>query len=330
MEERRLRSILFLVILSFLVFAVAGITEEELETAIGVLRSKGYNLFCNAIETSDILYELLDGNGDGGSGDSFTFFAPTDSSLYYLDLASQASDYIQTLRSHISPHRLTISDLQIVSMSHVPYLESLVPHHVLFIASNHTTEANFSATPLVVDGVPISIPDLYVGPGITAHGLNGIILSVRFQEGKSVSGYPTSLPPLLSPTMRDFIRPASFPAQTMQDLITPATSPAPKMQDSITPVSSLSPTIQDLITPASSPEPKMQELLTPDLTTPASFQAPVNVNSRFRKRGKHHAHRKRKKRQGKKVRNEYQKKYKDAVTGSDWGVSNSSLLYARV
>ncbi|XP_042507192.1 uncharacterized protein LOC122083438 isoform X2 [Macadamia integrifolia] len=302
MEERRLRSILFLVILSFLVFAVAGITEEELETAIGVLRSKGYNLFCNAIETSDILYELLDGNGDGGSGDSFTFFAPTDSSLYYLDLASQASDYIQTLRSHISPHRLTISDLQIVSMSHVPYLESLVPHHVLFIASNHTTEANFSATPLVVDGVPISIPDLYVGPGITAHGLNGIILSVRFQEGKSVSGYPTSLPPLLSPTMRDFIRPASFPAQTMQDLITPATSPAPKMQDSIT----------------------------PDLTTPASFQAPVNVNSRFRKRGKHHAHRKRKKRQGKKVRNEYQKKYKDAVTGSDWGVSNSSLLYARV
>ncbi|XP_042495108.1 uncharacterized protein LOC122074348 [Macadamia integrifolia] len=35
-----------------------------------------------------------DGDGDGDCRDSFSFFTPTDSSLYYLDLASRASDYI--------------------------------------------------------------------------------------------------------------------------------------------------------------------------------------------------------------------------------------------
>ncbi|XP_043715697.1 fasciclin-like arabinogalactan protein 19 [Telopea speciosissima] len=151
MEELRLRSILFFVVLLVPVVTVARITEEELETAIDALRSKGYGLFGNAIVTSDLQYELLD------HGDSFTFFAPTDSSLYYLDLASQASKYIQTF--HVSPHRLTISDLRIVATSQVPYLDSLISNHTLFIAINHTAETSFS-NPLRVDGVHISILDL--------------------------------------------------------------------------------------------------------------------------------------------------------------------------
>ncbi|XP_043694645.1 fasciclin-like arabinogalactan protein 19 [Telopea speciosissima] len=280
MEERRLRSILwilagrstattvlltilFFVILSVPVFPVAGIAETELETAIDALRSKGYELFGNAIETSDLKYELLDG------GDSFTFFAPTNSTLYHLDLVSQASDYIQTLRFHVSPHRLTISDLQIASMSQVPYLDSLVPNHIIFISINHTMEINFSAA-LIVDDVPISIPNLYVGPSIVVHGLDGI-LAVRFPEGKIVSGDSIILPP--------------------------AMSPAPTSIDYLWPL--LSPTMQDFITPLISPVPTMQ-----DLTTPASSPAPVNVSSGFRKRGQHHEHRRGKKRHGKKVRSD--------------------------
>ncbi|XP_042495908.1 fasciclin-like arabinogalactan protein 19 [Macadamia integrifolia] len=348
MEERRLGSILwalagrstpstvlltllFFIILSVPVVAVAGITEEELETAIDALRLKGYDLFANAIETSDLQYELLEG------GDSFTFFAPTDSSLYYLDLESRASDYIQNLRFHISPHRLSISDLGIVSMSQVPYIGSLVPNHVLFIAINHTTETNLSA-PLIVDGVQISIPNLYVGPGITIHGLDGI-LDVRFQAGASVSGDPISLRPAMSPSPTldsDFFCPV--PSPTIQDLITPACSPAPSIQDLETMSSSPSPTMQDLTMSASSPSPTMQDLITSsssqlppmqDLTTPGSFPAPGSVTSRFRKHGKHNEHRRRKKRHGKKVSDEYQNK-KDAVTGSDRGGSNFSSLYARV
>ncbi|KAJ4966161.1 hypothetical protein NE237_018010 [Protea cynaroides] len=218
MEERRLRSILrsvagkstaktillalsIFVLLSFQIVAVAGMTEGELETAIDALRSKGYDLFSNAIETSDLQYDLLD------SGESFTIFAPAGGSLSSLDLASQASDYIQTLRFHVSPRRFTFSDLRSLSMSQVPYVDSLLHNHALYVAINNITQTNSDS--MIVDGVQISVPDLYLGPSIAVHGLDGI-LAIRFQVRPIIS--PPAMSPLVFPTKQDFTAAASSPA----------------------------------------------------------------------------------------------------------------------
>ncbi|XP_054791457.1 uncharacterized protein LOC129297108 [Prosopis cineraria] len=95
----------------FLASSVNSIPTEELDSMLDTLRIRGYELFCNAIVTSDLQIEILYGKNDTRSHRSFTFFAPMDSSLFALDMTQSATSYIDTLRFHIVPRRLSITNL---------------------------------------------------------------------------------------------------------------------------------------------------------------------------------------------------------------------------
>lgn len=186
MTTCRRRTTLFLLnlLLLFITTAAAAVSAmdhvdsgdpQELETMCTVLRSSGYNLFCNAIATSDLQVQLTANATVGSSssiivtaGATFTLFSPKDKFLFTLDMASDAADYVAALRYHIVPSRvLALSDLQNLSS---PFLDTLLPHYSILI---YKTD-NASVT---VDGVKLSDPDLYVGSNIAVHGLDGILLS---------------------------------------------------------------------------------------------------------------------------------------------------------
>ncbi|KAI8030265.1 Fasciclin-like arabinogalactan protein 19 [Camellia lanceoleosa] len=148
------------------------ITEGELENVTRAMRMNGYTLFGNAIATSDLRYQIL-------AGKSFTFFAPPDSNLFSLDISSDASHYVQSLRYHVSPLRLSISDLRNLSSFAAPYLHTLLPHHSLLIRTHNNLPTNNAPLVTTVDGVRISYPDLCHGSRTFAvHGLDGILSAV--------------------------------------------------------------------------------------------------------------------------------------------------------
>lgn len=132
---------------------------------INALRARGYNLFGNAIITSDLNYEIL-------SGTSFTLFAPTDSSLFALDMTATASDYITALHFHVVPRRFSLSDLRNIPSG--ASLRSLDPSHDIVLESRGSL-ANDDV--MSVDGIAITVPDLFDGRDIVVHGLGGIIRS---------------------------------------------------------------------------------------------------------------------------------------------------------
>ncbi|XP_019177176.1 PREDICTED: fasciclin-like arabinogalactan protein 19 [Ipomoea nil] len=185
MTTCRRRTTLFLLKLLFLLATVAAVDSaaddadsgdpQELDAMCTVLRSSGYNLFCNAIATSDLQVQLTANATVGFSssikvtaGATFTLFSPKDKFLYTLDMASDAADYVAALRYHIVPSRaLALSDLKSLSS---PFLDTLLPHYSILI---YKTD-NASVT---VDGVMLSDPDLYLGSKIVVHGLDGILLS---------------------------------------------------------------------------------------------------------------------------------------------------------
>ncbi|KAL6187209.1 hypothetical protein ACLB2K_043324 [Fragaria x ananassa] len=72
-----------------------------------VLRNHGYNLICNAMDTSDLQYEILKLPPKA----FLTIFAPTDAFLFALDIIQTASSYTETLRLHFILLRLSLSDL---------------------------------------------------------------------------------------------------------------------------------------------------------------------------------------------------------------------------
>ncbi|XP_057972639.1 fasciclin-like arabinogalactan protein 19 [Malania oleifera] len=174
---------MFLLTLSFLFSSSATatattLTDQDLETAIQVLKIHKYNLFGNAIATSDLRYRLL-------SGDSFTLFAPPDSDLFSLDMSSVADDYVRTLRLHVLPRRLSLADLRRLSPG--SRIESLLYRHHLTI-SNHRVSINGTISKYVaVDGVRISVPNLYLSLDIAIHGLDGI-LSADYGSTKNLTG----------------------------------------------------------------------------------------------------------------------------------------------
>nr|TKS08084.1 hypothetical protein D5086_0000107340 [Populus alba] len=118
----------------------AKLTDQELDFALFSLRSHGYTLFPNAIATSDLRLQLLNqSNHAKSSFSTFTLFSPPDSLLFSLDLASAASHYTKSLSLHMSPFRMSTSDLR-----------------------------NLTAS---------SVPDLFLCPSIAVHGLDGIIVA---------------------------------------------------------------------------------------------------------------------------------------------------------
>ncbi|GAB4847706.1 hypothetical protein Ancab_026768 [Ancistrocladus abbreviatus] len=198
---------------------LAKISVQELETAVESLRSRGYNLFGNSIAVSDILSDIL-------SGDNFTLLCPPDSALFSLDMSTDAFNYVQSLRFHVIPRRLSLADLRDLSSSS-PYVESLVPHHLLFVA-NHRRELTIAGNVTVlefvsVDGVRVSFPDVYVGSQIAAHGLDGS-LAAGVVPPESMHGDLGFVPQSAWPPQghkhppapgfeQEFIAPASSPAQ---------------------------------------------------------------------------------------------------------------------
>lgn len=142
--------------------ATKGVSEIEFESMLSVLRIRGYGLFANAITTSDLRYDIL-------SGDSFTFFAPTDAALFALDMTATAFDYIKTLRYHVVTQRYSLSDLRWIRSG--ASLRTLVPHLSVTISRRISPEWNV----IFVDGIGIAFPGLYYGLDVAVHGLAGIL-----------------------------------------------------------------------------------------------------------------------------------------------------------
>nr|GMD53570.1 fasciclin-like arabinogalactan protein 19 [Ipomoea batatas] len=247
MATCRRRTTLFLSILLFLLATVAAADDsavddaesgvpQELEAMCTVLRSSGYNLFCNAIATSDLQVQLTANATVGFSssiivaaGAAFTLFSPKDKFLFTLDMASDAADYVAALRYHIVPSRaLALSDLKNLSS---PFLDTLLPHYSILIYKSE----NASVT---VDGVMLSDPDLYIGSNIAVHGLDGILLSgysspnddCDGENGSALISSPDEVnahhiclnfPPPTAASTPAVVAPAATPA-----VLTPAAMPA--------------------------------------------------------------------------------------------------------
>nr|TKS18326.1 citrate-binding protein-like [Populus alba] len=98
--------------------------------------------------------------------------------LLSVDLASTAPHYTKSLFLHVSPSRLSTSDLRnLTAASGGTYIDSLVPNHRLLITN---TLAQLNGTvdgSILVNRVRVSVPDLFLGSGIAVHGLDGILVA---------------------------------------------------------------------------------------------------------------------------------------------------------
>ncbi|KAL7170834.1 hypothetical protein ACSBR2_035657 [Camellia fascicularis] len=111
----------FTIPISFLLSTaiVTAVPDEKLKSMLAVLRTRrGYNLFGNALTTSDLYFDLL-------ARTPFTFFITTDSSLFALDMTSSASVYITALCYHIVPLQLSLADLRNLTFGSI--LPTLLP-----------------------------------------------------------------------------------------------------------------------------------------------------------------------------------------------------------
>ncbi|KAK7328233.1 hypothetical protein VNO77_22335 [Canavalia gladiata] len=163
--------------------SVRSIPSRELDSMLDTLRVRGYDLFCNAIVTSDLQMELLSYQRDANSSYSFTFFAPTDASLFALDMTQTASSYTDTLRFHIVPRRLSFAHLRLLPEGYL--LPTLLLQRRLQLTRRPLSSA------VSVGGVDIAFPGLFYGRNVAVHGLAGI-LSLR-------SNNPPSPAPVFPP-----------------------------------------------------------------------------------------------------------------------------------
>ncbi|KAK1300299.1 Fasciclin-like arabinogalactan protein 19 [Acorus calamus] len=171
---------------------LTSISHTDFDQMLSALRSNGYNLICNAISASDIRLRLLSSNSSAfGGGGSFTLFAPTDSSLFALDMASaSASDYVRSLRLHVALRRLSSDDLRSVSAaSSVPTL--LHGHHI----SLSLQEGDPGEVSVAVDGVKVVRLGILEGPGVAVHGLEGILSPRRVSDPPTPTLAPESYAP---------------------------------------------------------------------------------------------------------------------------------------
>ncbi|ERN00922.1 hypothetical protein AMTRI_Chr11g99370 [Amborella trichopoda] len=147
---------------SLLSRAEAAIPEQELKDMIITLKTTGYNLFGNAIETSDLKALILN------SDFPLSLFIPTDPSIFNLRTHVLAPHgYVETLQAHVafglfaSP---TIEDLP-------PWLilPTLLPTHQINLT--HSPHLHL----FHADGVVVQDIDLFSGPNLVAHGLDSIL-----------------------------------------------------------------------------------------------------------------------------------------------------------
>ncbi|KAK9096407.1 hypothetical protein Sjap_021904 [Stephania japonica] len=154
-------------------FVADAVPESELQEMLSALRSRGYNLFANAITASDLRFDVL-------AGERFTFFAPTDSALFALDMKATASSYLTSLALHIAPRRrLTAADLRSFatarssSSARPPILRTLLPNRSVRVSVS--MKRSPESYVINVGGVAVSVPGLFYGLHVAVHGLDGIL-----------------------------------------------------------------------------------------------------------------------------------------------------------
>ncbi|XP_042015776.1 fasciclin-like arabinogalactan protein 19 [Salvia splendens] len=164
-------AIIFLLLLLLLAASAADppTQSQEFDDMLQSLRNYGYSLFTNAIATSDLNYELL-------AAPNFTLFAPRDELLYALDMATSAAAYVSTLRYHIVPTRHTFADLKNLS---APFLDTLLFDYSILIGKFRDVHVSTdrASIGLIVDGVRVAYPDLFLGSRMAVHGIDGILLT---------------------------------------------------------------------------------------------------------------------------------------------------------
>ncbi|KAE8691225.1 putative Citrate-binding protein precursor [Hibiscus syriacus] len=151
--------------------ATAGLTTKELDAALLALQSRGYTLFPNAITTSDLQARLLSSQNSS----IFTLFAPPDSLLFSLDLLSSARLYTFSLFLHVAPHFLSSADLLVLPRP--TFIDTLFPNRRLFVEHTMSTRNGTALLTVTVDGVVVSVPDLFIGSNLAVHGLDGILVA---------------------------------------------------------------------------------------------------------------------------------------------------------
>lgn len=270
---------------------VNGIPEEELNMAITSLKANGYNLFGNAISTSDIRYQII-----STFNNNITLFSPTDSDLYSLDLVSDSSDYVQKLRYHVSLNQFSFNNLSSFSFSNnlggslsnqVSFINTLIPHHCLTITKDDNPNPNENSSFVSVDGVRIVVPDLYTGSRITVHGLGGI-LSVNFRKNVNDNVYSDlDLGSISSSTQSiqcfsSYVPPVKFPDQIAISTTSfspppPSTVPVISPTPASVPADSLSPASisADSLSPPSFPVISSNPDSITDTSIPASVSVPA-------------------------------------------------------
>ncbi|CAJ1963585.1 unnamed protein product [Sphenostylis stenocarpa] len=191
------------IIVAMLVNAVSVrcVTTGEFHSMLSSVRARGYNLFCNAIVTSDLQMEILSHQNDDPNNNhtsrAFTFFAPIDSSLFALDMTQTASFYTDTLRFHVVPRHLSLAHLRLFPDGHT--LPTLLPKHRLQL-TRRTPSA------IAVGGVNVAFPGIFYGRYFVVHGLAGI-LSLR----SNISPPPSPVVPPIRSLDGRFFSPRSSP-----------------------------------------------------------------------------------------------------------------------
>ncbi|KAL5781748.1 hypothetical protein ACOSP7_006777 [Xanthoceras sorbifolium] len=180
----KILSLLTVLTLLSLASTITAISTEDGDAVLLLLRAQGHVLFANAISTSDLLFDIL-------SLPSLTMLAPTDPTLFALDMTNTPPFYISTLRLHALPLRLSWSQLRLLSNG--SFIPTLLPSRELRVIRSQEVNT------FVVDGrdgdgsaVEVVFPGLYYSRDVAVHGLGGI-LTFRSETGGS---FNPSLPPV--------------------------------------------------------------------------------------------------------------------------------------
>jgi len=180
--------------------SVSCVTKREFDSMLSTVRARGYDLFCNAIVTSDLQIDILSLQNDNATTSrAFTLFAPTDASLFALDMTQTASTYTDTLRFHVVPRRLSLALLRLLPDGYT--LPTLLPQRLLQL-----TRPNPSA--IAVGGVEVAFPGLFYGRYVAVHGLAGIL---RLRSDDYPSPSPAPVVPQIRSVDRWFFSPGSSP-----------------------------------------------------------------------------------------------------------------------
>ncbi|KAJ0011353.1 hypothetical protein Pint_32909 [Pistacia integerrima] len=187
-----------LTLFTFLFFStsVTSISTHDLDALLTLLRANGHSLFANAISTSDLLFDLL-------SLPSLTLLAPTDPSLFALDMTQTPSFYLSTLRLHALPRRLSWSSFLLLPNG--SSLPTLLPSRQLRLTRRDGANVVLVVSTIGGGAVQLVMPGLFYSSHVAVHGLAGI-LTFRFKTGGGGGGggsgcHPNRtvfLPPIMS------------------------------------------------------------------------------------------------------------------------------------